>query len=83
MPNLDFIPDGSISLIRFIWSKRKLDVFGERFEVAKNIVNSYVRAEIVRKFHAIRIYFENEIVDTFEYKMPDSLLSDDSIGYTG
>jgi hypothetical protein len=44
---LDFIPDGEITLIRFIRNNRKLDIFGEKFEVAKNLVYSYVKAVIV------------------------------------
>lgn len=83
MPNLDFIPDESISFIRFIRSNRKLDFLGECFAVAKDLVYSCVGAEIVTKLHAIRLYLENEIVDTFEYHPSDSLLPGDSVSYTG
>ncbi len=44
MLDLSFIPDGCISVIRFIRSDRKLDIFGERFEESKELVYSYVRA---------------------------------------
>jgi hypothetical protein len=37
---IDHIPDGNISLIRFIRSDRKLDIFGEKFEVSKDLVYS-------------------------------------------
>jgi hypothetical protein len=74
MPDLSFIPDGNISLIRFIRSNRQLDIFGERFEVSKDLVYSYVRAQIVTSLHAVQLYLGNEIVDTFEYRMSDDLL---------
>jgi hypothetical protein len=73
MPDLSFIPDGFISIIRLIRSDRKLDIFGERFEVSKDLVYSYVRALIVTQLHAVQLYFGNEIVDTFEYRIPNEL----------
>ncbi len=79
MPDLSFIPDGCISVIRFIRSNRHLDIFGERFEVSKDLVYCYVRAQIVTNLHAIQLYRGNEIVDTFEYRMPDSLLPEDDL----
>ena len=33
LPQIAHIPDGTIHLIRFIRSIRKLDIFGEKFEV--------------------------------------------------
>jgi hypothetical protein len=53
MPKLDFLPDGTISLIRFIRSDRTLNIFGEKFEVSKDLVYSYVRAMIVTKIHTL------------------------------
>ena len=79
MPDLSFIPDGNISVVRFIRSNRKLDIFGERFEVSKDLVYSYIRAQIVTKFHAVQLYLGNDIVDTFEYRMPDDLLPEESL----
>ena len=73
MPDLSFIPDGHISVIRFIRSDRKLDIFGERFEVSKDLVYSYVRAMIITQLHAVQLYLGNEIVDTFEYRVPNEL----------
>jgi len=78
MPDLSFIPDGNISLVRFIRSNRQLDIFGERFEVSKDLVYSYVRAQIVTSLHAVQLYLGNDIVDTFEYRMPDDLLPAES-----
>jgi hypothetical protein len=74
MPDLSFIPDGNVSLVRFIRSNRQLDIFGERFEVSSDLVYSYVRAQIVTNLHAVQLYLGNDIVDTFEYRMPDDLL---------
>ena len=74
MPDLSFIPDGNVSLVRFIRSNRQLDIFGERFEVSRDLIYSYVRAQIVTNLHAVQLYLGNDIVDTFEYRMPDDLL---------
>jgi len=69
LPVLDFIPDGEVTLIRFIRSNRKLDIFGEKFEVAKDLVYSYVKAVIVTQTHTLQIYLNEELVDTFEYRL--------------
>jgi hypothetical protein len=70
LPQLDYIPDGEISLIRFIRSDRKLDIFGEKFKVANDLIYSYVRAVIVTKTHRILLYLNDELVDSFDYHMP-------------
>ena len=70
MPKIDGIPDGTIHLIRFIRSNRKLDIFGEKFEVLKELVYSYVRAEIVTELHQLRVYLGDDCVHVFEYRMP-------------
>ena len=64
--------------MRFIRSNRQLDIFGERFEVSKDLVYSYVRAQIVTSLHAVKLYLGNDIIDTFEYRMPDDLLPAES-----
>jgi putative transposase len=69
LPQLDVVPDGEISLIRFIRSNRKLDIFGEKFEVSKELVYSYVRAVIVTKIHSLQLYLNDELVDTFNYNL--------------
>ena len=56
MPQLDYIPDGNITLIRFILSDRKLDIFGKKFEVPKDLVYSYVKAVISTEINALHIY---------------------------
>jgi hypothetical protein len=70
LPRLDFVPDGDITLIRFIRSNRKLDIFGEKFEVSKDLVYSYVKAVIVTQIHTLQIYLNEELVDTFECRLP-------------
>jgi hypothetical protein len=75
LPVIDYIPDGKISLIRFIRSDRKLDIFGEKFEVTKDLVYSYVRAIIVTEIHVLQVYLEDELVTTFEYRLPSEFFS--------
>jgi len=63
-------PRGPVILIRFIRSDRKLDIFGERFVVAKELVYSYVKAVIVTADHVLKVYLGEELVEAFEYRMP-------------
>lgn len=70
MPKLTFLPDGTISLIRFIRSDRILNIFGEKFEVSKDLVYSYVRAMIVTEIQTLQIYLGEDFVQSFEYRMP-------------
>ena len=70
MPKLNFLPDGTISLIRFVRSDRILNIFGEKFEVSKDLVYSYVRAMIVTEIHTLQIYLGEDFVQSFEYRMP-------------
>lgn len=71
LPQLDYIPDGNITLIRFIRSDRKLDIFGEKFEVPKDLVYSYVKAVIVTKIHTLQVYLDSELVKTIDYHFPN------------
>ena len=75
MPKLDFLPDGTVSLIRFIRSDRVLDIFGEKFEVSKDLVYSYVRAMIVTKIHMLQVHSGEDFVQSFEYRMPTTFSS--------
>jgi hypothetical protein len=70
VPKLDYIPDGNIIVIRFIRSDRKLDVFGEKFQVPHDLVYSYIKAVIVTKIHALQLYLGEDLVKTFEYQLP-------------
>lgn len=75
MPKLDSLPDGTISLIRFIRSDRILNIFGEQFEVSKDLVYSYVRAKIITKMHTLQVYLGEDLVQNFEYRMPTTFSS--------
>ena len=66
---LDYVPDGKIILIRFIRSDRKLDIFGEIFEVSKNLVYSYVKAVIVTDIHQLQVFLDGDLVKTFDYPL--------------
>ena len=70
LPELDYIPSGNVILIRFIRSDRKLDVFGEKFFVSKDLVYSYVKALIITDCHIMNVFLHDELVETFEYQMP-------------
>ncbi len=69
IPNREDIPEGNIILIRFIRSNRILNIFGERFEVSKDLVYSYVKAVIVTEIHTLQIYLGEELVKSFDYEL--------------
>jgi hypothetical protein len=69
LPQLDYVPDGEIVLIRFIRSDCKLDIFGEKFQVTKDLAYSYVKAVIVTSIHTLQVYRDSELVDTFDYHL--------------
>jgi len=73
LPKLDYIPGGNVILIRFIRSDRNLDVFGEKFIVSKDLVYSYVKAVIITDRHVIKVFLGEELVETFEYRMPSEV----------
>jgi hypothetical protein len=70
LPDLDYIPEGTISLIRFIRGDQKLDIFGEDFKVPKELVYTYVRAKIVTDLHQIQVYSGDELVTSLNYQLP-------------
>ena len=69
LPQLDYVPNGDIVLIRFIRSDRKLDIFGEKFEVSKDLVYSYVKAVIVTTIQTLQVYLDDKLAQTFEYRI--------------
>jgi hypothetical protein len=73
---MGYIPDGTISLIRFIRSDRKLDVFGEHFELPKGLVYTYVRAKIITGLHQIQVYSGDDFVTSFSYRLPQWITPD-------
>jgi putative transposase len=70
LPSIDYVPDGTISLIRFIRNDRRLDIFGEHFELPKALIYSYVRVKIITDLHQIQIYTGNDLVITFPNQLP-------------
>ena len=69
LPELDYVPDGDIVLIRFIRSDRILDIFGEKFLVPERLVYSYVKAVIVTEIHQLQLFLGNDLIKTFEYRL--------------
>jgi hypothetical protein len=74
LPEISDIPNGNISLIRFIRSDRILDIFGEHFVVPKDLVYTYVRARIVTALHQIQVYSGEELVLCLPYQLPPSIV---------
>ena len=52
-----------------------LNIFGEKFEVSKDLVYSYVRAIIVTEIHTLQIYQADDFIQSFEYRMPTEFSS--------
>jgi putative transposase len=71
LPKSDEVANGNVILIRFIRSNRVLDIFGEKFKVSKDLVYSYVKAIIVTKIHRLQLYLGEELVDAFDYQLPN------------
>ena len=82
LPQLDYVPDGDIVLVRFVRSDRKLDIFGEKFEVSKDLVYSYVKAVIVTGIHTLQIYSNDELAETFEYRLTAPNETEHHLGLT-
>jgi len=64
------LEDGYIHLIRFIRSDRKLDIFGEKFMVSKDLVYEYVKATICTDCHILQVRHDDQLVETFSYSLP-------------
>lgn len=63
--------EGYIHLIRFIRSDLKLNIWGELFPMPKDLMYQYVRATIFTEFHLLNIFLDNQLVEQFEYKLPN------------
>lgn len=64
------IEDGYIHFFRFIRSDRKLVIFGEKFTVSKDLVYEYVKATICTGTHTLQVRHDNQVIQTFEYRLP-------------
>lgn len=56
--------------IRFIRSDGKLNIFGERFLVSKELIYSYVKAVIVTGLRSLEVYQGDDLIQAFPYEMP-------------
>ena len=66
------IPDERyIHLIRFIRSDLNLNIWGEVFPMPKELMYQYVRATIYTEFHLLNVFWEDQLVAQFEYKLPN------------
>lgn len=70
LPRLEHIPEGRIVLIRFIRSNPQLDIFTEKFKVPRDLVYSYVKAEIDTSVHTLELYLGDEFITSFDYPIP-------------
>lgn len=64
------IEDGEIHLVRFIRSDGVLDIFGEHFQMPKDVVYEYVVATIITEIHSLKVTCNGKTVDFFEYRLP-------------
>ena len=65
----DHVSDGELIPLRFIRSDSKLNIFGEDFQISKDLAFSYVKAVIVTSVHTLQVYLDTEPVDTFDYHL--------------
>ena len=70
LPVLDYIPDGNVIFIRFIRSDRILNIFGEKFQVSRDLLYSYVKAVVVTKIHTLQVYLGEDLMEVFDYQLP-------------
>ena len=64
------IMNGGIHLIRFIRSDRILNIFGEHFQMPKDVVYEYVVATILTDIHSLKVSWDGKIVNIFDYQLP-------------
>ena len=62
--------EGYIHLIRFIRSDLKLNIWGERFPMPKELMYQYVRATIFTESHVLNVFLSDKLVCQFEYRLP-------------
>ena len=52
-----------------------LNISGEKFEVSKDLVYSYVKAVIVTEIHTLQVYLADDFIQSFEYRLPTEFSS--------
>jgi len=65
-------PDkGKIHFIRFVRSDLVLNIFSEKFRLKPSLLHQYVTATIYVKEQKLRVYREDELVQEFDYTLPE------------
>jgi len=67
------IEDGAIHIVRFIRSDRILNIFGEHFQMPKDVVYEYVIGTILTEIHSLKVTCNGKSVDFFEYRLPSEM----------
>jgi hypothetical protein len=62
--------EGNLLFIRFIRSDQKLHILGSKFTVKKQLIYTYVIAEIVIEKHVLLVKQEDIIHHIFPFSMP-------------
>jgi transposase InsO family protein len=67
-----FIPleTGEILFVRFIRSDLILEILGSQFFVKKELMYSYVVAELIIDIHTLRVKQDNQVHHVFQFDMP-------------
>ena len=67
------IEDRAIHIVRFIRSDRILNIFGEHFQMPKDVVYEYVIGTILTEIHSLKVTCNGKLVDFFEYRLPSGI----------
>ena len=60
---------GRYHLVRFIRSDRRLDVFGEKFEMPVQATYEYVVATVIVAQEKLQIHIGDELIDQIDYRL--------------
>jgi len=70
LPSKIDLEEGIILFVRFIRSDLKISILGSEFFVKKELMYSYVVAELVIEIHSLRIKQDEKVHHVFEFTMP-------------
>jgi len=68
-PDINYIPDGHINIIRFIRSDLILNIFGETFTLPSALMYSYIKAVVATKINSLLVYQNDDLITSFEYRI--------------
>jgi len=74
LPDQIPLEEGTIYLIRFIRSDRKLSIFSETFLLPKECAYNYVIAIIVIENFLLKVYLDHHLIAEFSYVIPADLV---------